>query len=117
MILWCIQVSIISIVIIYLIHQIIIFLKTTYTVPQVKDYIDQPKKQYDKIYQTINSSNNSEPSEPSEPSEHASFNRDEMKNQLQNYLKEEHANDTLTLDTDDIPNTTSISDLESASNI
>lgn len=112
MILWCIQVSIISLVIIYLIHQIIIFLKTTYTVPQVKDYVDQPKKQYDKIYQTINNSNNSNNNiDAVEPIENASFNRDEMKNELQNYLKQEHANETLNSNTDDIPNTTSISDL------
>jgi len=113
MILWCIQVSIISLVIIYLIHQIIIFLKTTYTVPQVKDYVDQPKKQYDKIYQTINNSNNSNNNniDAVEPIENACFNRDEMKNELQNYLKQEHANETLNSNTDDIPNTTSISDL------
>ena len=109
MILWCIQVSIISLVIIYLIHQIIIFLKTTYTVPQVKDYVDQPKKQYDKIYQTINNSNND--IDAVKPIENDSFNRDEMKNELQNYLKQEHANATLNSNTDDIPNTTSISDL------
>ena len=34
-----------------------------------------------------------------------------MKNELQNYLKQEHANATLNSNTDDIPNTTSISDL------
>lgn len=91
MLLWTLKISIISFIIIYTIHQIIIFLKETLTEQKVKDYVTIPQEKYKEMYQIINSNKEDTPS----------FSKDDMKYQLQKHLK--------SLTDDDIPNTTLIS--------
>ena len=43
---WIIQMSIISIVFIFLIHHLLSFFKTTLTVPKVKDLVNSPSQKY-----------------------------------------------------------------------
>tara|TARA_B110001450_G_C17432201_1_gene404346 strand:+ start:31 stop:333 length:303 start_codon:yes stop_codon:yes gene_type:complete len=57
---WAIQVSVISLIIIFLIHHLFTYFKTTLTVPQVKDLINQPTKRYEEILDTLSYKNQEE---------------------------------------------------------
>ena len=109
---WTIKASIISVVFIFLIHNIYGFFKNTLTVPKTKDLVNSPTKQYEHIFQTLNrnaslpaSSSSSDaysmlpsdidiqsatvnpyttPSEPKPTNSGAS-----MKNELKKYLKKQ----------------------------
>lgn len=54
MILWILQVIITSFILIYLCHHLIAYFKSTLTTPKVKDWVEDSKKKYDKIYDIIN---------------------------------------------------------------
>ena len=60
MISWIVQVTIISLVIIFLIHHLFVYFKTTLTVPQVKDLINKPTKRYEEILNTLSETNHEE---------------------------------------------------------
>ena len=79
MLLWITKQIIISLLIIVLAHSIYMFLKTNLTTPKIRDLINKPQKQYEKIYEKTETKeiNNSNPEEEIN-----------MKNELQNYLKE-----------------------------
>jgi len=50
---WIIQISIISIIFIYLINHLITFFKSTLTIPKIKDLINTSNQKYQNIYDTI----------------------------------------------------------------
>lgn len=50
---WIIQISIISIIFIFLVHHLLCFFKTTLTVPKMKDLVNSPAKKYQDIFDTI----------------------------------------------------------------
>jgi len=50
---WVIQISLISIIFIFLVHNILIFFKSTLTVPKIKDLVNSPNQKYQHIYDTI----------------------------------------------------------------
>jgi hypothetical protein len=56
--LWIIQVTVMSAVFIFLVHHLIQYFKETLTIPKLKDLVDKPKEQYEKINMIIHSSNN-----------------------------------------------------------
>ena len=56
MLTWIIQSSIISIIFIFLVHHLIMFFKTTLTVPKIKDLVNSPNRKYQNIYDTISKS-------------------------------------------------------------
>jgi len=58
MLVWLIQVSIISLVLIYLVHHLFTFFMTTLTVPKVRDVVSGQNEKYGKILDTISSSGN-----------------------------------------------------------
>jgi hypothetical protein len=51
---WIIQVTIISTILIFLVHHLINFFKSTLTVPKIKDLVNNPTKNYENIYNIIN---------------------------------------------------------------
>jgi len=56
---WIIQISVISFVLIFLIHHLFNFFKTTLTVPKIKDLVNSPNQKYENIFDIIkNNSNN-----------------------------------------------------------
>jgi len=55
---WIIQVTIISIILIFLVHHLINFFKSTLTVPKIKDLVNTPTQKYENIYNIINRENN-----------------------------------------------------------
>jgi uncharacterized membrane protein len=91
---WSIQIILISVILIFLIHHIIHFLKSTLTIPKIKDLVHSPLQKYEHIIQ--NMSNNNTSPKPD---------RDAMKNELKTFLKNQ-------LKKDDTTDTTDISSLE-----
>jgi hypothetical protein len=55
MLTWIIQMTILSIVLIFLIHHLINFFKSTLTVPKIKDLVNTPAQKYENIYNVMNS--------------------------------------------------------------
>ena len=90
---WIIQITIISIILIFLVHHLIDFFKSTLTVPKIKDLVNTPVQKYENMYNIINhhkaANNNSDlnneytlidllPTKKDEPN---------MKTELKNFLK------------------------------
>ena len=60
---WVIQIAIISIVLIFLVHHLINFFKSTLTVPKIKDLVNTPTQKYENMYSIIKNGINSEETE------------------------------------------------------
>ena len=54
MLFWTIQVTIISIILIFLVHHLLVFFKTNLTTPKVKDLVNAPTQKYDAIFNAMN---------------------------------------------------------------
>ena len=54
---WILQISIISIIFIFLVHHLLCFFKATLTVPKMKDLVNSPVKKYQDIFDTIANNN------------------------------------------------------------
>ena len=57
MLFWIIQITIISIVLIFLVHYLFNFFKETLTVPKIKDLVNVPNKKYENMYNIISKNN------------------------------------------------------------
>lgn len=57
MLTWILQISIISIIFIFLVHNILCFFKSTLTIPKIKDLVNSPITKYQHIFDTISNSN------------------------------------------------------------
>jgi hypothetical protein len=55
---WAIQITIISFVLIFLVHHLINFFKSTLTVPKIKDLVNTPTQKYENMYKIINNNSN-----------------------------------------------------------
>lgn len=96
MISWIIQMSIISIVFIFLVHHLLSFFKTTLTVPKVKDLVNSPSQKYQHIFETLSQKQKQKPNsqidsytnvddlspDPETPTS-------SMKNELKHFLKKQ----------------------------
>ena len=108
---WVIQITVISIILIFLVHHLINFFKSTLTVPKIKDLVNTSTQKYENMYNIIqnnlknNSNNNFQVKQNS--SEISSLNNDytlidllpkqadegsSMKNELKNFLKKQMNN-------------------------
>lgn len=89
---WAIQITIISIVLIFLVHHLINFFKSTLTVPKIKDLVNTPTQKYENMYSIINNGNTSDITEKNKdytlidllPTKNEDTN---MKSELKNFLK------------------------------
>jgi len=81
---WIIQITIISLILIFLVHYLIDYFKSTLTVPKVKDLVNLPTQKYQNIYDTILNKEQGE--------------EDVMKTELKNFLKKQ-LNDTTEIST------------------
>lgn len=59
MILWSIKILILSVILIFVSHNLFGFFKDTLTTPKVKDLVNKPQQQYNDIMKTIQKYNNS----------------------------------------------------------
>ena len=104
---WIIQISIISIILIFLVHYLFNFFKETLTVPKIKDLVNVPNKKYENMYNIISKNNGSnEPANytdidllPTQPDNKIEENvypkwdklsdADSMKSELKSFLKKQ----------------------------
>ena len=89
---WIIQISIISIIFIFLVHHLIMFFKSTLTVPKIKDLVNSPNQKYQNIYDTISHKSTSYTDIDLLPINDSSDTN--MKNELKSFLKKKLNNDS-----------------------
>jgi len=98
MLFWTLQITVISIILIFLVHNLIGFFKSTLTVPKVKDLVNAPAQKYENMLNVLagssGSSNHSSNAylpppeeEECEPVYNIKPNVSSMKNELKNFLK------------------------------
>ena len=106
---WVIQITVISIILIFLVHHLINFFKSTLTVPKIKDLVNTPNKNYQNMYNIINNSSNISNKEKEYNLLDLLPKKEEsMKDELKNFLKKQ-------LNSSNVG--TNISALDSISNI
>lgn len=125
MLFWTFQITLISIILIFLVHHLISFFKTTLTVPKIKDLINVPAQKYESMFQTISHSHSSSSSSSSnntydfskdytgDASTNINLKPDTsvMKNELKNFLKNQLKGETVKTSSQN--NFTDISTLDS----
>ena len=107
MLFWTFQITLISIILIFLVHHLISFFKTTLTVPKIKDLINVPAQKYESMFQTISHSSSSSSSSSNntydfskdytgDASTNINLKPDTsvMKNELKNFLKNQLKGET-----------------------
>jgi len=113
---WIIQITIISIVLIFLVHYLFNFFKSTLTVPKIKDLVNAPTQNYENMFNIISKNNsagifntNTNTNTNSEYSltDLLPKSENDMKSELKNFLKKQLNT------TNNTNNTTSISALDS----
>ena len=88
---WVIQITFISIILIFLVHHLINFFKSTLTVPKIKDLVNTPTQKYENMYNIIQK----KPNTSSESADYTLIDllpKEEgptMKNELKNFLKKQ----------------------------
>ena len=104
---WIIQITIISIVLIFLVHYLFNFFKSTLTVPKIKDLVNIPNEKYKNMYNIISKNNEKSNYENNNqhnytdidllpkldtefiPNTDSNSNSDSMKNELKQFLKKQ----------------------------
>ena len=112
--LWFIQVSVASLIIIFVLHKLYAFFKDTLTVPKIKDMVKRPQQKYDTLFRelrnrkhdefgdndAINNSNNNNSNNNSNNNE-----TNAMKNELKRYLMDLNSTQTQSSQQDPQPQT------------
>lgn len=87
---WIIKTSIISLVLIYLVHHLYDFFIKNLTTPKVKDLVNQPQDKYKEILKKMNSADNIDAPKVSHGDKVKTNAQDEsMKLELKNFLSNE----------------------------
>jgi hypothetical protein len=111
MLFWSIKITLLSIILIFLVHYLINFFKSTLTVPKIKDLVNTPNQKYENMFnvmslsdkQNSNSNNDSSSISISENSNSNNTNKisyteidllpkpdeNSMKNELKSFLKKQ----------------------------
>ena len=90
MLLWTFQITLTSIILIFLVHYLINFFKSTLTVPKVKDLVNSPIEKYKNMYNIIDNTTKYV-EQPVLKEDNAS-----MKDELKNFLKKQLNTDEVT---------------------
>jgi HKD family nuclease len=112
---WSLQITIISLIMIFLVHHLLLFFKSTLTIPKIKDLVNIPAKKYENIYNVMNrGSVNSSQYESNNIKNNSEYAKKEanseinsMKNELKTFMKKQ-------LQSDITNNTTTIEALDSS---
>ena len=119
---WIIQATVISIVLIFLVHHLFNFFKSTLTVPKIKDLVNTPTQKYDNMFSIISKGNYDNNNLVTNTNSNTNLSdnyeytmkdllpkpENDMKSELKNFLKKQlNTNDSLST------NSTSISALDS----
>ena len=98
--LWFIQVSVVSLIIIFVIHNLYTFFKETLTVPKIKDMVKRPQQRYDTLFRELrnqvaeNANANANANASASSIVNSSSNADDMKNELKRYLMDLNSSHT-----------------------
>ena len=100
---WILQISIISFLFIFLVHHLITFLKSTLTIPKIKDLVDSPSQKYKNIYAQLSKGTNKFRDENVEEQVKVKVADSSMKQDLKSFLKkqlntEQHVSDIQSID-------------------
>lgn len=87
MIAWTFQIIIGSFLFIFLVHHLIGFLKSTLTIPKIKDLVDSPSEKYKHIYAQI--SNKGSPQQQQQQASLEPVKDNSMKQDLKSFLKKQ----------------------------
>ena len=82
---WIIKVTIISLLLIFLLHYLYSFFKTTLTSPKLKDLVNKPQEKYNTIYNSLKSAGDGGLLNVGDD---VTTNSSSMKDELKKYLKE-----------------------------
>ena len=83
---WVVKVVAVSIMIIFLLHNLYIFFKETLTVPKMKDLVRRPQQKYDTLFRELQTQSMQHSESKSENDDNSA--NDAMKNELKRYLME-----------------------------
>ena len=72
MLLWIIQISIISIILIFIVQNLLYFFKSTLTVPKIKDLVNSPQQKYEAMFNIISNGKSNNNTSSSSSSTHSS---------------------------------------------
>jgi hypothetical protein len=86
---WVIQATIVSFVIIFVMHNLYVFFKETLTVPKMKDLVRRPQQKYDALFRELQTQPTDTKSDNATISNEPA--NDAMKNELKRYLMELNA--------------------------
>ena len=132
---WVIQITIISIILIFLVHHLINFFKSTLTVPKIKDLVNTPIQKYENMYNIIRKNSNTSINMDTSINMENYINTNEeytlidllpkkeeptMKNELKNFLKKQlhkSTNDNTISAIDSFSSIDSFSNINSLSDI
>jgi hypothetical protein len=99
MLLWSFQITLISIIFIFLVHHLLVFFKNTLTIPKIKDLVNSPMQKYEDMYSIIhqekprlhNATINIDEILPKYDMKQQTQNetKNEMKNELKSFLKKQ----------------------------
>ena len=97
MLYWSIQITVVSIILIFLVHNLINFFKSTLTVPKIKDLVNAPTQKYENMLNIIKKQSNTYANSEEYkiidliPSSTVSASEEQpvMKNELKNFLKKQ----------------------------
>ena len=92
-----IQITVVSIIFIFVLHYLINFFKDNLTVPKTKDLVNAPNKKYENMYNVISSSSSSSSSSFSPASNYNDYDllplsvepKESMKDELKSFLKKQ----------------------------
>ena len=87
MIFWTFKITIISIILIFLIHHLVNFFTATLTVPKLKDLVNKPTEKYESIFNIISNSNNA--NSYSNPNSYSNSNTNSYSKNNPNYTTSE----------------------------
>ena len=86
---WIIQITVISIILVFLVHHLINFFKATLTVPKIKDLVNAPTQKYENMLNIIKNNSNTSFNEYTIVDLLPKSDEPTMKNELKNFLKKQ----------------------------
>lgn len=91
MIAWIFQIIIGSFLFIFLVHHLIGFLKSTLTIPKIKDLVDSPSEKYKNIYAQLSNKTNlqQQQQQPEQSNVPADVKDNNMKQDLKSFFKKQ----------------------------
>jgi hypothetical protein len=86
---WIIQITVISIILVFLVNHLINFFKATLTVPKIKDLVNAPTQKYENMLNIIKNNSNASFNEYKIIDLLPKSDEPSMKNELKSFLKKQ----------------------------